>query len=94
MFTTDDVIWGCELDTKKTRQKRKFDPLCLTTGQAAKAIRTSTNTIRALCDNGMLKSWKIPGSPVRRIDGRVLKKFAEKHNLMFDLRIEDSDGDE
>lgn len=45
----------------------KKDRSVLTTGEAAKLMRVSLQTVIRLFDEGQLKGWKIPGTKTRRI---------------------------
>lgn len=56
----------------------------LTTGQAAKLLGLSQQTIIRCFDAGIIKGFVIPGSRYRRIDPVALGRFAREHCIPFD----------
>lgn len=57
----------------------------LSTGQAAKLCYVSQQTIIRCCDNGSLKSFKVPGSKFRRIRTVDLCAYMEANGIPTDL---------
>lgn len=56
-----------------------------TTGEAAKILRISQQTVIRLCDNGELSSFKVPaGGRHRRIPTEALLDYARKSNTPID----------
>lgn len=53
----------------------------LTTGQAARIVRCSQQTIIRACDRGLIKSFRLPASSFRRIERQVLRQFMEEHGI-------------
>jgi DNA-binding transcriptional MerR regulator len=56
----------------------------LTTGEAAKIFRVACKTVSNWCDEGKLRSYRIPYSKDRRITIRSIIEFANEHQ--FPLR--------
>jgi excisionase family DNA binding protein len=52
-----------------------------TTGEVAKLLKVTTNTVAKWFDAGMLKGFTNPGSSARRITGDELGKFISKHDI-------------
>lgn len=53
----------------------------LSTGEAARLVSLSVGTIIRACDDGKLKSYRVPGSRIRRIPESELRAFAQANGL-------------
>lgn len=53
----------------------------MTTTEVAKLFGFSAHLVRKWCDQGIIRSWKIPGSRHRRIEEKDLLAFAREHGL-------------
>ena len=52
-----------------------------TTGQAAKICKVAPSTVGRWFDSGLLKGYRRPGSPDRRIPSEYLITFLKEHGM-------------
>ncbi len=53
----------------------------LTMGDVAQVCGVASRTASKWCDSGLLKSWRVPGSPHRRVSRDDLVEFMDKNGL-------------
>ncbi len=56
-------------------------PDVLTTGEAGRLLKVTTNTMAKWVDSGRIRGYKHPDSPTRRIGKQDLLKFVVKNNI-------------
>lgn len=58
----------------------------LTSGEVARALKLSMNSVYKLIDSGALKGYRVPGSGTfRRVPVTVLEDFCKRNGIPYEL---------
>lgn len=63
-------------------------PEVLSVGQAARLVGLSPRTVRKWLDTGLISGYRVPGSKHRRVERKVLLKFAEEYGVPIGMGSE------